>query len=878
MLRLLILMLALLAAPAAAGPALTADRLPEAEAEMQRLADGGNYVAAGALAQAVLDLRTRLSGPDSPELLKALFVLGNIAGHQDRPSDELMWAERAWMVAQRLPVLDIRRHSFAMSYALALSRAGRGDEALPIALHAAEYAALLAGAKSSLALQYKYNVAGIYMDLGRYERALPVFDEVLAGFAADPDPKLRRNEAVMTRSRARMLSKMWRDEAAADGFAEAYARYRKAFGADHPETARTAMEYAEALLRAQRWAVLEPLLKRETPRVEAAFGNDSYQYATMLYLTAFTMPQRDGRPTPGARRLMDRAVAIAEAAVGPGSKQMRQLYLDQSALAEEAGDFADALAAVRKAFALKSVDRESYYWLLWQARDAGVLTPEAAAAEAFQVAQVMGATQASRAISELNRRLVAEEGAYGGEWRQLTDLIRQEDTLQAQMAALVDRPRAQRDIAAEARLRDALTTASAEVAAAQAALGEKDPARAGLLGQGYMPADEIRAALGPDEALVYVDASGTYKNNFVFVVTPDGIDWVYMPASADELSAAVQKLRDGIALRLGTRSAEALDEGDGAPQAGFDLDTANWLYEQSFGRIAPQIAGKSHLYVVLTGAMGGLPPALLVTRPAAGGDTAAAHWLIRDHALTVLPSVASLRTTQLARLTGRAGKPFLAFADPSFAGGPAAAGMAALRGGLVPLPETAEEAREVAVALGVPGDDVKTGPAASEAGLKAADLKDYRILYFATHGLVAGDVVGAGALDQPALALTAGQGEDGFLTESEIAGLKLNADWVVLSACNTAVGRTPGAEALSGLAQAFFYAGARALLVSHWPVESRSAVALMTDLFRRRAADPALSAAEAQRLAILDLIDHPADPRWSHPAYWAPFILVGSPD
>ena len=89
-----------------------------------------------------------------------------------------------------------------------------------------------------------------------------------------------------------------------------------------------------------------------------------------------------------------------------------------------------------------------------------------------------------------------------------------------------------------------------------------------------------------------------------------------------------------------------------------------------------------------------------------------------------------------------------------------------------------------------------------------------------------------------------------------------------------AVGGKPGGEALSGLAQGFFYAGARALLVSHWPVESQSAVALMTDIFERRAADPSLTAAEAQRQAMLAMLDHPT---WAHPAYWAPFILVGDP-
>ncbi|MBP6738061.1 MAG: CHAT domain-containing protein, partial [Rhodobacteraceae bacterium] len=211
-------------------------------------------------------------------------------------------------------------------------------------------------------------------------------------------------------------------------------------------------------------------------------------------------------------------------------------------------------------------------------------------------------------------------------------------------------------------------------------------------------------------------------------------------------------------------------------------------------------------------------------------------------------------------------------------GEPPAQTQLALRGGLAPLPETEGEVRAVAQALRAPDSSLRLGAAASETALKAAALADVGVLYFATHGLVSGDSVGAAALDQPALALTPGGGEDGFLTASEIAELHLNARFVVLSACNTAAGGEPGAEALSGLAQSFLYAGARGLLVSHWPVESRSAVALMTDLFQRRAATPGLSAAEAQRQAILAMIEHPADPRWSHPAYWAPFVLVGQPD
>ena len=116
----------------------------------------------------------------------------------------------------------------------------------------------------------------------------------------------------------------------------------------------------------------------------------------------------------------------------------------------------------------------------------------------------------------------------------------------------------------------------------------------------------------------------------------------------------------------------------------------------------------------------------------------------------------------------------------------------------------------------------------------------------------------------------------------EILGLKLNADWVVLSACNTGSGQGAGAEAVSGLGQAFFYAGTRALLVSNWPVETTSAKALTTDLFKRQADDPTLTRAEALRQAMLALIDGPgfvdegkAVFSYAHPLFWAPLTLIG---
>jgi len=206
---------------------------------------------------------------------------------------------------------------------------------------------------------------------------------------------------------------------------------------------------------------------------------------------------------------------------------------------------------------------------------------------------------------------------------------------------------------------------------------------------------------------------------------------------------------------------------------------------------------------------------------------------------------------------------------------------------LQPLPDTRQEVLAIATALKADVEkDVYLGKAASETTLKQLDLSNRRVLVFATHGLVPGDLDG---LRQPAHAfssptVTGDSKNDGLLTMGEIMGLRLNADWVVLSACNTAAGQGAGSEAISGLGQAFFYAGTRAILVSNWPVESASARILTTELFRLQEADRSLSRAAVLQKSMLKLIDERVcrDPKtgktiysYAHPVFWAPFSLVG---
>ena len=165
---------------------------------------------------------------------------------------------------------------------------------------------------------------------------------------------------------------------------------------------------------------------------------------------------------------------------------------------------------------------------------------------------------------------------------------------------------------------------------------------------------------------------------------------------------------------------------------------------------------------------------------------------------------------------------------------------------------------------------------ATETRVKSIELSNACVVAFATHALVAGELEGVA---EPALVLTppevGTQADDGLLTASEVAQLELDADWVILSACNTAAGSEPGAEGLSGLAKAFFYAGSRALLVSHWPVVSDAATRLTTGMFAEAAADPAIGRAEALRRSMLAMINAEDAPHFAHPLFWAPFSVVG---
>jgi CHAT domain-containing protein len=326
--------------------------------------------------------------------------------------------------------------------------------------------------------------------------------------------------------------------------------------------------------------------------------------------------------------------------------------------------------------------------------------------------------------------------------------------------------------------------------------------------------------------------------------------------------------------------------------------------------------------MVTNGALGLLPLALLPTERAqfdAASEPAFSgyrqvKWLARTHAVSIVPSASALRTLRGLPAPSGAREKMIGFGDPLFnaeqaaeaarnepeqlaslstrgvplrlRAAPQTRGVDSAELGQLPrLPDTADELKSIALALQAdPSKVLHLGKEANTRSVKTTNLSRYRIVVFATHGLIPGDLDG---LTQPALALSAPSVADvdgnGLLTMEDILSLKLNADWVVLSACNTGAGAGAGAEAASGLGRAFFYAGTRALLVTNWSVHSATARELVTDLFRRQAQDPNVTRAEALRAAMMALLDAPgfADATgkvlfsYGHPLFWAPYTIIG---
>ena len=668
-----------------------------------------------------------------------------------------------------------------------------------------------------------------------------------------------------------------------------------------------------------RYAEAEKQFRRALEIFTKAFGPNHRFLATVLINEAHLYEHQ--RRYREADQAYKRALTINERARGANHPDVARVLNDLSLLSLVRGDPANAIAYSRKATSAilehAAADgsegqrpsevgglieqRESFFVThvasLAAAARQGVESGPALGREAFEIAQWANQSSAAAAIQQLGPRFAANDDALAALVRENQDMSafrRDRDRALVEALSRLDAPSKGAQID---NIRMQIAGTESKLSTNAARLEKEFPDYAALSNPKPVKFEEAQRLLGPDEALAFFLTGD--KESYVFILTTGSFDWRIIPGGRDDFRNKVATFRRGLDVDATNR---------------FDLNFANQLFDLLLGPVDTLIKDKSHLIVVASGPLTALPFHLLLTekpalptpptrRALSAADGQAyrdAAWLIKRQAITVEPSVASLKVLRSLARKNEAVRPMIGFGDPVFNTGAAPGGDRRTahnsRGGnrsytdywrgagidrgmlakaLPQLPDTADELKSVAQKLGVLADDIHLGRDASVTTVKSSRLADYHIVYFATHGLVAGDVKG---LAEPALVLSLPaqptDRDNGLLTSSDVAQLKLNADWVVLSACNTIAGDKPGAEALSGLARAFFYAGARALLVSHWAVASDAATRLMTTSFATLA-DPALGRAEALRRAMLTYMSDQSLPENGYPAFWGPFAVVG---
>lgn len=608
---------------------------------------------------------------------------------------------------------------------------------------------------------------------------------------------------------------------------------------------------------------------RTSYRLAAQAGGSDDGYTNRAHITlARILIAR--RKLPEAKFVIDEAVKSSELLYG------RTIWWANAKLAEAdyftaAGNDGAALAAYRDYLTVSVRNPESCFigpcvegYLDLLLKHGNGADGQGFLAEAFQAAQLTETPVLTAAISRLAARVQADEPGVAQIVREQQDIEEEQGRIRDDLLTEMGRKPEERDAGREAALRGQLRGLIQAGEDKALALQDRFPRYARLIGRQPVDAAQASRLMKPGEALYLLAMAG--DRGYGFLLHQGRVQVHRVPLGRAALASRVEALRAGLRV-------------EGGHVAPFDLAAAHALYRDLFGPLleGADSAAIQRLLVVPTGALASLPLEVLVTTPAPQGDYAGAAWLMRRFAIAGLPSVRSLADLRGAPAPSRSTS-FFGLGDPSFAGRGTVRAVSPedscaerrnARGvvaGLPALPETGGEIRELARGVGG-ASKLVFGAQATKASLRAPELGRADVIAFATHALLPYELFCDG---EPALALSPGNAadDDGLLRASEVSALRLDATLVILSACNTAGGDGRfGGESLSGLVRAFFFAGSRNVLSTHWPVATQPTVTLTTGMMKQRGDLPG-----ALRAAKLAMVEQPAT---AHPFYWGAFSLIG---
>lgn len=862
--------------------------------------DQARYGESITLLREVIAARERALGAEHPDVANEINSLGNVLSDTGRHAEAEKTYLRALAIINKTEGRESGTAAMILdNIGLVVGDQGRYGEAETFLRKALAIKEKVHGADSLDVAHTLNNIASLFNREGRYDEGEKLIRRALA-VREKAAGKESLEVATSLFGLGNILGSEGRYDAAEVAWKKGVAIRERLLGPDHPDTISIlnslANQYQERGKPAEAVTLHQRILAERTQR----FGADSEEVATSLNNLANA--ERDLGQLKEAEGHARAAVIAIQKKLGRehptlaiGYRTLAQVLLADGRPEEARSEIRAATDIARHRWERASTT-PTPAGLAEQREHRGTFAAhlEIIAAqpkqtseladEAFLVGELARTSGTALSINRMSVRLAAGEGTLAKLIRQhqeATSRWRQSETT---LLAMMAKPPSIRSTAAASQEQKSLEEAEKEIVRLGDVLRRDFPAYDALAGGRPASAKDLQPLLAENEA--FLSFLVTEKESFLSVVRHDGTSFHRLEAPWADLFKTVNELRRQLDLSR-MADPEKLDP--------FDTAAAHRLYQLLISPVRPRLDGVQHLILATDGPLESLPFSLLVTAPPEAGNDPAAYrktaWLMQTHAVSVVPAASSLVALRRMSRTSTGARAFIGFGDPVLGGAggttrnPRMADLFA-RGGtvriqdlrrLAPLPETADELRRIAASLKAGPESLFLGKKASEPEVRKASLKEARIIAFATHAVVAGEL---GGLAEPALVLTPPEkpapNDDGVLVAGEIAALTLDADMVVLSACNTAASDgSPRAEGLSGLAKAFFHAGARSVLVSHWPVESESAAELTTRMLEFMVADPPIGRAEALRRSMLALAMNSPDAWRAHPVFWAPFIIAG---
>jgi CHAT domain-containing protein len=604
-----------------------------------------------------------------------------------------------------------------------------------------------------------------------------------------------------------------------------------------------------------------------------------------LYRTSAVTAASQGQYSEALSDLQQSADAFDRSL--PGSKPLADTYLLHARELVRTGRIAEALPLCRSAVQTLSSLKAGTTPVLMAAcldvyaheADAQKARRQELLAEMFTAAQLAQGSVTSQQIAQASATLAenARDPKVGDAIRKERDLKGKLDNLYSRrddLQQLQKQGGATAEVTAQAAALDKqIEETRAQLRDAESALQAAAP-NYGQLVQEVTSAADVFKALHPNEAFASISLSD--RDGWTFVLRGKTIDVSRIPVGITAIAGLVHRIREGIELTTA-----------GLPT--FDIADAQKLYQLTLGGVAKDLKGAKALVVAPTGPLLSLPFEVMLTGPAQENALATAPWLVQQFTIAHVPAPSNFVSLRKIAGGSRATKPWFGFGDfhpvtlsqaEATFPGTTCSDSAQLLSGLPLLPFATKELAAARDILGANASDELLGPAFTAPAVLNTPLKQYRILHFATHALLPTDLR---CQTEPAIVTSAPAGatnaSGALLTSSDVVKLNLDADLIILSACNSGgPGGTTAGESLSGLARAFFYAGARALLVTHWSVNDQVAAYLVADTLRRMRDNPALGVAGALRnaqLAMLSEAGKTLPPEIAHPFFWAPFAVIG---